>query len=73
MVLSIGASSAYAGDRQSEATGFTSIPGEQPDPRGTAPARETVANQNGAIAHTYSTRSHSGTWLFRPALDTGEH
>jgi hypothetical protein len=73
MVFSIGTSSAYAGDGQSEATGFTSIRGEQPYPQAAAPAQGTVVNQNGAMAHTYSTRSHSSTWLFPSAQDNGDH
>ena len=70
MVFSSVTSSAYAGDAQSKATGFASIPGEQLCPRAAAPAQGTVAIQKGAMAQTYSPRSHSGTWLFLPDHDT---
>ena len=71
--FSIGTSSAYTRDGRSEATGFTLIRGEQPYPRAAAPVQGTVAVQNGAMAHTYSIRSHSSTWLFLPALNSGDH
>lgn len=73
MAFSIGTSSAYAGDGQSVATGLTSIRGEQPYPCAAAPAQGTVAIQNGAMAHAYSTGSHSSTWLFLPAQNNGDH
>jgi hypothetical protein len=73
MVFSIGTSSAHAGDGQSKATRFTSIPGEQLYPLPAAPAEGTVDIQNGGMARAYSTRSHSSTWLFAPAGDDGGH
>lgn len=70
IVFSSVTSSAYAGDAQSKATGFACIPGEQLYPRAAAPAQRTATMQNGAVAHTYSLRSHSGTWLFQPDHNT---
>jgi hypothetical protein len=73
MVFSIGTSSAHTGDGQPKDTGFPSIPAEQLYPQAAGPAEGTVDIQNGAVAHAYSTSSHSSSRLFPPAQDNGGH
>jgi hypothetical protein len=72
-VLSFGIGAAYAGDGEGPAanTLFTELPGVLAQaPVQQAPSA-VATNQNGAVTHTYVTRSEHGTWLFPPDQNAG--
>jgi hypothetical protein len=72
-VLALGVGSAFAGDGDgySATTQFTSIPGEQATVAQSAPPQTATATNEAAVAHTYVTKSHAGTWLFPPDMNGG--
>jgi hypothetical protein len=66
--LSLGVSSAYAGESGAQSGGYV-YPGYQ-FPAQNAPSVPTTAS-NGQTVHTYVTQSSHGTWLFAPNPNQG--
>jgi hypothetical protein len=66
--LSLGVSSAYAGESGAQSGGYV-YPGYQ-FPAQNAPSVPTTA-PNGQVVHTFVTQSSHGTWLFAPNANQG--
>jgi hypothetical protein len=66
--LSLGVSSAYAGESGAQSGGYV-YPGYQ-FPAQNVPSVPTTA-PNGEVVHTFVTQSSHGTWLFAPNPNQG--
>jgi hypothetical protein len=71
--LALGVGAAYAGDGDgySATTVFTSLPGVEATVAQSAPGPRAEATNQYGVTHAYVTTSHSGTWLYPPAQDSG--